>query len=330
MPLLTASDYLRSRWTPSNVTDKLIHTKVVETPNFDKYVKDRKGQIGANFTIKIYKGPGVVLESVDATDEHIVYDRGEYYEIEAKTARYPLSNPITPDQLDELNNYKGDDLRLSVAEAIGEIQREHKEAFDIALEHQTTGAMFNNVTDGKGKVLFKINYTGLTAEFKSGKKLKDSINEVFRHIKKELGVQEVQVEAKCSPAFMDGIYALAKEEKLFDTKQAKEDATNGTNVLEIHGMTFIEYLASCPNQDGEEIDYISEGEAVFIPTNARNFKLRFSRASDTKAAGSKPKLYFGAVEEIAKGRGWDVRSECRPLVYNSRPAATPKGKFISA
>ena len=328
MPLQTASEYLRSRWTTSNVTDKLIHTKVVETPNFDKYVKEKKGQIGESFSIKIYKGPGVVLESVDAKDDHVVYDRGDYYEIQAKTARYALSNTITPDQLDELNQFKGDDLKLSVAEAIGEIQREHKEAFDISLEHQTTGAMFNNVTDGKGKVLFKIDYTGFKAEFKSGKPLKESINEVLRHIKGELGVQEIEVEAKCSPSFMDGIYTLAQEEKLFDTKQAKEDAAKGTNVLEIHGMTFVEYLATCKNQDGEDIDSVPENEAVFVPVNSRIFKLRYTRANDTKAAGQKPKLYFGATEELPKGRGWDVRSECRPLVYNSRPAATPKGKFI--
>jgi len=183
--------------------------------------------------------------------------------------------------------------------------------------------------DGKGKVLFELSYDGLSVEFKSGKPLKESITEILRHIKKELGVQKLKVSSLAGPDFMDGIFALAKAEDLFKSNQAKEIEKDGENILVIHGMMFTEYIATYQNAEGEEKEFIPSDEAVFLPEDSNIFKLRFSRANDTKAAGQKPKLYFGAVEELPKGRGWEVRSECRPLVYNSRPAATPKGKFTT-
>ena len=327
--LQTVSELLNKKWTPSNVTEKLIHQKPIKTVLFDTYVKDKKGQIGANFTVKIKKGAGVILESVSPEAEHLIHDRDEIVEFEAKTARYALANPITPEELDNIESFSNTDKPLSLAEEIGEIQREHKESFDTSLEFQTAGALFNKVMDGAGKVLFELNYQGLTVEFKSGKPLRDSINEITRHIKNELGLQKVKISALCGPTFIDGIAALAKEENLFETHQAKEIDKDGESALIVHGMKFTEYIATYKNADGEEKEFIPEDEAVFLPEDSNIFKLRYSRANDTKAAKQRPKLYFGAAEELPKGRGWEVRSECRPLVYNSRPAATPKGKFIS-
>lgn len=326
----TVNELLKKKWSPSNVTEKLIHQKPVQTVLFDTYVKDRKGQVGANFTVKIKKGAAVILESVTPEAEHLVHDRGDVVEFDTKTARYALANPITPEKLDNIESFKNEEKSLALAEEIGEIQREHKESFDISLEFQTAGALFNKVMDGSGKVLFELNYQGLKVEFKSGKPLKDSITEITRHIKKELGVQKVKVSALAGPDFMDGIFSLAKSEDLFKSNQAKEIDKDGENILIVHGMKFTEYIATYENADGEEKEFIPSDEAVFLPEDSNIFKLKYSRANDTKASGQRPKLYFGAVEELPKGRGWEVRSECRPLVYNSRPAATPKGKFIPA
>ncbi|MDY0320413.1 MAG: major capsid protein [Arcobacteraceae bacterium] len=328
--LQTVNQLLKNKWSPINVTEKLLHLKPVQTVLFDKYVKDRKGQVGATFEVKIKKGAGVILESISPEAEHLVHDRGDVFVFNASTARYALANPITPEKLDNIASFEGEDQALSLAEEIGDIQREHKESFDTSLEFQTAGALFNKVMDGKGKVLFELNYNGLKVEFKSGTPLKESINEVLRHIKKELGVQTLKVSCLAGPDFMDGIFALAKEEDLFKTNQAKEIDKEGENILVIHGMMFTEYIATYQNADGEDKEFIPSDEAVFLPEDSNIFKLRYSRANDTKAAGQKPKLYFGAVEELPKGRGWEVRSECRPLVYNSRPSATPKGKFIPA
>jgi hypothetical protein len=327
--LQTVNQLLKSKWTPNNVTEKLLHQKPIQTVLFDKYVKDRKGQIGANFTVKIKTGAGVILESISPEAEHLIHERGDILEFEAKTARYALANPITPEKLDNIESFNAEDKPLGLAEEIGEVQREHKESFDTSLEFQTAGALFNKVMDGKGKILFELNYNGLSVEFKTGKPLKESITEILRHIKKELGVQKLKVSSLAGPDFMDGIFALAKAEDLFKSNQAKEIEKDGENILVIHGMMFTEYIATYQNADGEEKEFIPSDEAVFLPEDSNIFKLKFSRANDTKAAGQKPKLYFGAVEELPKGRGWEVRSECRPLVYNSRPAATPKGKFIA-
>lgn len=326
--LQTVKELIKNKWSPTNVTEKLLHQKPINTVLFDTYVKDRKGQIGANFTVKIKTGAGVILESISAEAEHLIHDRGDVVEFEAKTARYALANPITPEKLDNIESFQNADKPLALAEEIGEIQREHKESFDTSLEFQTAGALFNKVMDGAGKVLFELNYQGLKVEFKSGKPLKESITEVIRHIKNELGVQKVKVSALAGPDFMDGIFKLAKEEDLFKSNQAKEIDVEGENILVIHGMKFTEYIATYKNSDGEVKEFIPSDEVVFLPEDSNIFKLKYSRANDTKAAGQRPKLYFGAIEELPKGRGWEVRSECRPLVYNSRPAATPKGKFI--
>lgn len=327
--LQTVDGILKNKWSPSNVSEKLIHTKPIDTVLFDKYVKDRKGQISKSVDVKIYKGAGVILESTSPEAEHLIHDRGNVYEFSATTARFPLSNVLTPEKINELEGLEGKDKEVGVAGEIGEIQREHRESIDTTIEFMTAGALFNKVMDGKGKVLFELDYNGLTVEFKSGKPLKDSVNEITRHIKKELKVQKVKISALAGPDFMDGIFKLAKEQDLFKSNQAKEIEKEGENILVVHGMQFDEYIATYENADGEEKEFIPADQVVFLPENSNIFKLRYSRANDTKAMGKKAQLYFGAIEELPKGRGWDVRSESRPLIYNSRPAATPKGKFIA-
>lgn len=326
--LQTASELLKNKWISKAVTEKLQHLKPIQTVLFDRYVKDRKGQIGANFTVKIKTGAGVILESLSLDSDHVVNDRGDVVEFEAKTARYALANIITPEKLDQLDSFQGEDMALSLAEEIGDIQREHKESFDTSIEYQTAGALFNKVMDGTGKVLFELNYQGFTVEFKKGKPLRDSISEATRHIKNILGLQKVKISSLAGPTFMDKLNKQCLEEDLFKQNQAKWIDKDGVSSLEVYGLVFEEYVATYKNTDGEDKQFIPDESCVFLPEDGNIFKLRYSRANDTKAAGQKPSLYFGATEEMPKGRGWEVRSECRPLVYNSRPAATPKGKFV--
>ena len=327
--LQTLNQLLNNKWTVKNATEKITHLKPIQTVLFDRYVKDRKGQVGANFTVKIKTGAGVVLESITPEAEHLVHDRGDIVEFEAKTARYALANVITPEKLDIIESFEGEDKSLALAEEIGEIQREHKESFDTSIEYQTAGALFNKVMDGSGKILFELNYMGTTIVFKINdtKPLRDSISEVQRHIKNILGLQKVKISALCGPTFMDKINAKALSEDLFKQNQAKWMDKDGVTILEVYGMSFEEYVATYKNADGEDKQFIPDNQAVFLPEDGNIFKLRYSRANDTKAAGQKPSLYFSALEELPKGRGWENRSECRPLVYNSRPAATPKGIF---
>ena len=324
----TVNELLKNKWTSKAASEKLTHLKPIQTILFDRYVKDRKGQIGATFTVKIKTGAGVILESVTPEAEHLVHDRGDVVEFETKTARYPLSNPITPEKLNQIESFQGEDKSLSLAEEIGDIQREHKESFDTSIEYQTAGALFNKVMDGKGKVLFELNYQGLIIEFKANKPLRNSISEATRHIKNILGLQKVKISSLAGPTFMDKLNQKCIDEDLFKQNQAKWIDKDGVSSLEVYGLIFEEYVATYKNSDGEDKDFIPADSCVFLPEDGNIFKLRYSRANDTKAANMKPALYFGAVEELAKGRGWEVRSECRPLVYNSRPAATPKGKFI--
>ncbi|WP_455756483.1 major capsid protein [Sulfurimonas sp.] len=328
-PIQTVEQLLEKKWGVQGTTEKLNHVKPIQTVLFDRFVKDRKGQIGASFQVKIQTGSGVVLESVKPEDEHLIHERNGVLYFDASTARYALSNPITPEKLDEIESFKNEDKPLALAEELGEIQREHKESFDTSIEYQTAGALFNKVIDGKGKVLFELNYNGVTVDFKldGSKTLRDSITEAKRHIKNVLGVQQVKIVAFVDPVFMDHLNARAIAEKLFENKQAKTIDMEGSNDLEVHGVRFEEYAATYKNSDGVDKEFVSENSCVFLPEGSNIFKLKYSRANDTKAAGQKPKLYFGAVEELPKGRGWDVRSECRPLVWNSRPAATPKGAF---
>ena len=324
----TVDELLKNKWTSRAVSEKLTHLKPIQTILFDRYVKDRKGQIGATFTVEIKTGAGVILESITPEAEHLVHDRGDIVEFETKTARYALANPITPEKLNQIESFQGEDKTLSLAEEIGDIQREHKESFDTSIEYQTAGALFNKVMDGKGKVLFELNYNGVIIEFKANKPLRESITEAIRHIKNILGLQKVKISSLAGPTFMDKLNQKCLEEKLFEQNQAKWIDKDGVSSLEVYGLIFEEYVATYKNSDGEDKQFIPNDSCVFLPEDGNIFKLRYSRANDTKAANMKPALYFGAVEELAKGRGWEVRSECRPLVYNSRPAATPKGKFI--
>lgn len=328
--LQTVNELLTKKWTPQNTTVKLNHQKPIPTVLFDKYVKERKGQVGANFTVKIKIGAGVILESVSPEAEHLIHERGGILEFETRTARYALSNPITPEKLDNIESYSVADKPLALAEELGEIQREHKESFDTSIEYQTAGALFNKVMDGAGKVLFELNYNGVSIEFKSddSKTIRESQSEAIRHIKNTLGLQKVKISALAGPTFMDKLNTKCLAEDLFTQHQAKWIDKDGVSSLEVYGLVYEEYIATYKDTEGNDKVFIPDSSCVYLPEDGNIFKLQYSRANDTKAAGQRPTLYFGAVEELGKGRGWDVRSECRPLVYNSRPAATPKGTFI--
>lgn len=325
MAVLTPEEVER-RWGVRNTTTTLSQIKATKTPIFDKYFKDTGvGVTGGTVSVKIEKGSGLILQSVSPEAEHLLHERPTLYEIEVKFPRFPLENTIGAAALNNIAGMDAQNQPIQLAYEIGKIQKEHRLSFDTTLEYMCTGALFGKVMDGKGKTLFEFASSRTPVEFKSGKLLIDSINEIDDAMTEELGENPGWV-AKCGRTFMNDLSALAKAQNLFVEKNAEWINDGELRVLMIHGARFEPYVKKYKNTAGQVLNFVADNEMAAIPESAGFTKLYYGRADHTEAVKSVPTLFFGSVEALEKGRGVAVLSEMKPLPTCLNPNAVIRGK----
>ncbi len=317
-----------ARWGVRNTTKTLSQIKATFTPIFDKYFKNKgRGIIGSTTTIKIMKGSGLILESVAPDAEHLLHERPTIFEIAVKIPRFPLENTIGASTLNEISSLDDQSQPIRLAEEIGAIQKEHRLSFDTTLEYMATGALFGKVMDGTGKTLFEFASTRPQVEFKSGKPLLTSITEIDDAMVEELGMNP-GYEIKCGRGFYNHVFALAKAENLFTDKLAEVIVDGEERVLLVHGVKFKAYTVKYQNTAGQLVSFVSNDDMAAIPNSDSFTDFIYSRADHTGAMKSTPSLYFGAVEELPRGRGVVVSSESKPLPVCTNPNAVIRGKKV--
>lgn len=316
------------RWNVQNTTNTLSLMKVTTTPIFDKYFKNKgHGKIGSTTTIKIMKGSGLILQSVAPDAEHLVHERPTLFEIAVKFPRFALENTISASTLNEVSSLDDQVQPVQLAAEIGAIQKEHRLSFDTTIEYMSTGALFGKVMDGTGKTLFEFASTRSQVEFKSGKKLLTSITEIDDAMVEELGMNPGYV-IKCGRGFYNFVMGLAEAENLFDKKLASIINEGETIFLVIHGRRFEAYTVKYQNTAGQLVSYVGDNEMAAIPNSDAFTDFIYSRADHTAAVKSTPSLFFGATEELPKGRGVVVLSETKPLPVCLNPNAVIRGKKV--
>jgi len=323
MPI-TADD-VEQKWGAKNATKVIAQIKATKTELLDEYfLPNAEPTMGNTATIKIEKGAGLVLASVAPNAEHLVVDRPTVYEITIPLPRFPLENDIASSTLNDINSLDEKEQPVQLAAEVGKIQKEHKLHIDTTLEYMATGAMFGKVIDGAGSVLVDFQSSLPAIEFKTGKALIDSINEIDDAMIAELGENPGWI-GKCSRAFMTKISALAKAEALFTSKQAEWVGEDDKRALIVHGSRFEPYVKSYKDIEGNTKNFIDTGFMAAIPKSTRIYKFQYGRANHTEAAKSRPTLYFSTTEALPKGRGVAVLSETKAIPFCVNPNAIIRG-----
>ena len=290
---------------------------------YDKYfAKNKEGKISPTVQIPIYKGAGVVLESVSEEGEHLVQEKGDKFLINLTIPRFPLKDNITAAELNQIKALNGTKEQAeTLSQRIGQILGEHKNSFLTTLEYMATGALFGKVIDGKGKTLFEFKSTQTPVIAKSDKTIIEVLNEIDEKLEAELGnIPEYEVLA--SRKYIDGIAKLAKEESLFENNLASWEDDNGRRVLIVHGKKFVPYSATYKNTKGQSKKFIEDNKAIVTPLTKDVYKTYYSRANHTEALQMAPKMFFSAQPEpLPLGKGWAVVSEMRAIPICVRPGA---------
>ncbi len=316
------------RWNVQNTTNTLSLIKVTNTPIFDKYFKGKgRGILGSTTTIKIMKGSGLILTSVASDAEHLVHERPTLFEIAVKLPRFPLENTISASTLNEISSLDDKAQPIQLAAEIGAIQKEHRLSFDTTIEYMSTGALFGKVMDGTGKTLFEFASTRPQVEFKANKKLLTSITEIDDAMTEELGMNPGYV-IKCGRGFYNHVMGLAETEDLFTKKLASIVTEGETIFLVVHGRRFEAYTVKYQNTQGQLVSFVGNDEMAAIPNSESFTDFIYGRADHTAAVKSTPSLFFGATEELPKGRGVVVLSETKPLPVCVNPNAVIRGKKV--
>jgi len=289
---------------------------------YNKYFsKNKEGKISPNTQISIYKGAGVVLESVSEEGEHLIQDSGDKYLIDLTIPRFPLEKTITASELNSISSLEGKEKVQTLSQRIAQILLEHKNSFLTTLEYMAVGALFGKVMDGKGKTLFEFKSTQTPVEAKEGKEIIAVLNEIEQKLEEELGFIPAY-EILASRSYIDGIAKLAKDEKLFENYLAKWEEVDGRRVLVVHGTKFIPYSATYKNIKGQTKKFLEDNKAIVTPLTNEVYKTYYTRANHTQALKMAPKLFFSAQPEpLSKGKGYSIISEMRAIPICVRPGA---------
>jgi len=306
----------------TNMVAIIMQAKAAPKYVYDKFfAKNKEGNISPNMQIPIYKGAGVVLESVSEEGEHLVVDSGDKFLINLTIPRFPLEKTITAAELNQINALSGNEKVQTLSQRIGQILTEHKNSFKTTLEYMAVGALFGKVIDGKGKTLFEFKSTQSPVEAKADKEIIAILNEIEQKLEEELGYVP-KYEILASRSYIDGIAKLAKDEKLFENNLAKWEEINDRRVLTIHGTKFIPYSATYKDTNGNTKKFIEDNKAKVTPLDENVYKTYYSRANHTQAQTMGPKMFFAAQpEQLPKGKGWSVVSEMRAIPICIRPGA---------
>lgn len=294
---------------------------------FDKYFKKKgKPVLGNTAKLKIKKGSSIVLKAIASGADRLVKDAKDVYEITISLPRFGLSGQILAHEINEFNSLEGEAKAEAVSKKVTEILKEHKEDYMTTIEYMSTGALFGKVIDGEGTVLFEFNTTAQPIEFKNKSNI-DVLDEIDTALVDELGT-EVPYEILADSKFINRVATNAKTNELFKTGEAKWLDENGKRVLVVHSKRYIPFRASWLDEDGNKHVFIADGEAVVIPLSEDVFDYVYGRADHTAALKAAPKLFFAAPpEELDKGKGWGIETECKMIPYCARPGALIKLKF---
>lgn len=309
-------------WTLVTIMSAINQIKSSGSYVFDKYFKSNADPVMGNTAkLKIYKGAGIVLQTILPGADRLVRDLKNIYEITIELPRFGLSDTILPHEINEFESLEGNAMAEAVSKKIAQILKEHKDDYMTTIEFMATGALFGKVVDGKGKVLFEFRSAANPIEFKNVE-LDVSLNKIDDALVDELGM-EVPYEILCSKEFFDRTVSKAKAENLFENNgPAKYSDEDGKRVLTIHGKKFIPFRASYKDENGNKKTFIEEGKAVVIPMSEKVYKVVYGRADHTQAMKAAPQMFFAAApEELPRGKGWVLETEIKIIPYCTRPGA---------
>lgn len=303
-------------------------TKIIEqikatpTPILDKFYKSAEGSVGSTIEVPIKKSDAFILKAISKEADSSLIESKDVYILQLKIPRFALRDMIFASDLNELKSYENStDMLEALSKKIANIIKSHKSSYLATQEFMAVGAMFGKVIDGSGTVLFE--YKKQTeVQFSDSKDLQSSIAEIQDSLVKALGYLP-DFEVYVSREFHNALYAKADKEGLFDNQGRAKVREKGA--LEVHGVSFIPYVAQYKNEKGKATNFLSAKEGMAIPQTEGVFKLFYARANHVEALSKAPQRFFAASpEELGGGKGYAILSESNVLPVCLNPESLVK------
>lgn len=314
-------------WTLTTILTAIEQTKITSSKIYTKYFAANAKPIMGNVAkLRIQKGAGIVLETIQAGAERMVKDLKNVIELTIELPRFGIQDLILPHEINEYEGLEGKEKAEAVSKKIAQILKDHKDDYMTTLEFMSVGALFGKVVDGKGKILFEFRSTATPIDFKN-KSINACLDEIDEALVGELGT-EVPYDILCSSLFFNKVVEVATASKAFDHKLAEYIDVDGTRVLSFHGKRFVPYRASYLDDEGNKKTFLKDGTAIVIPNSPKVYEVIYGRADHTEAVKTAPKMFFAATpQELERGKGWAIDTEMKALPYCTRPGALINLKF---
>ncbi len=320
-------------FTLTSVVAIITQIKAAPTYIYDKFfAKTAEGKLSPSLEVPIYKGSGVILESVSEEGKHLVVDHGDKYMLTLTIPRFPLEKTIPASELNQMLALDGKKEQVeSLAQRLGQIAQGHKDSFLTTLEFMAVGALFGKVMDGKGKTLVEFKKSGNDPlVLDANTTIISHLNAIDDALEAELG-HVPAYEILASRSYINGLAERAVAEELFKGGQAEWIEKEGRRILSVHGTSFVPYSASYKNTRNQTKKFLEDDRAVVTPLDSKVYKTYYARANHVDAQKLPPKLFFMAPpEKLKKGAGYSVVSEMRAIPLCVRPGALIPLKYVSA
>lgn len=234
--------------------------------------------------------------------------------------------PISASEINDLKSFDTPDQKAALATLIGDIQSEHKSSFLTTLEYMAAGSLFGKIIDGEGNILFEFKGESDSIEVKSNEDPINFLRTIDKKLVTELG-KNVNYTGLASDEFMDKLWTLCVSLKLDEKKQAQWIEKEDRRCLEVYSTIIYPYSATYKNLEDEELRFIPEDEAVFVPKVNDAFTTYYGRADHVEAVSKAPIQFFGAIDPMPRGAGYNVLSEMKSIPVCHRPSAIIKAKW---
>ncbi len=286
-------------------------------------------------SIEYSEGRLTVLADRDRDGETVYQRKRNRKPITFNMPFFPYSKPIKASDVQDIRKFGTTDELESIDSVIEEYQTDARYNHDVTLEFMEIGALLGKVMDGEGNVIAdlykKFDVAQPTATFNWGKSTFDlpaTCRSILRMIKKGMrGDVYTGVEAKCSPTFWDNLMADENFQKAYQfylqSNPMRDDVRDGFSYM---GIVWSEYSVSASKPNGDELEFIPDGEAVFYPVGSKNTFRYFKAPGDfIEAANTMGIDMYSKIWENPNGRGMTLETQSSRLPINMRPLAVVKG-----
>ena len=218
-----------------------------------------------------------------------------------------------------------------VTRKVQEKLQEIRDKVDQTLEWRRFGALKGIILDADASSVIYNLYTefGISAKAVdfalnvAGTDVRAKCMEVVRHMEDNLlGERKTGVRCLVSPEFFDALVSHANVKAVYANWQAAQERLGGDmrKGFDFGGITFEEYRATTPDQNGTSRLYITAKDGHAFPEGTNSTFATFAAPADfTETVNTIGMQYYAKMERMKFDRGMEIHAQSNVLPLCMRP-----------